>query len=66
MPALDHRNSHAIHPDIFAQQGRGARDGVERIFGNPVALKVMQRMNDLPADFSRDLLANVYETYTCF
>ena len=45
---LNHRHRAPVHPDIFPDQGAEMRDLIIIIFGDPVALQIMQRMNGLP------------------
>lgn len=37
LPALDHRDRAARHPDVLPDQRRGAGGGVVEVFGDPVA-----------------------------
>ena len=45
--ALDHRDIHAIGPEVLADQGRRAGNLVENIFRNPLPVGVMYRVDCL-------------------
>ena len=46
---LVNRDRHPVEPEIFADQRRSPRHLIKQILGNPVALHVMDRMQDLAA-----------------
>lgn len=43
----NHRHRTAIHPDVFADQGRGEQDLIIQIFRNPVAIGAKHRVDSL-------------------
>jgi len=39
-PAFNHRHGAPIHPDVFAQQGRGLADRIIALLRDPIAIEI--------------------------